>query len=89
MKIRYKKLNANAVCPTYGSEYAAGADSKLYGSVTNKDLSEKLKADHKIDIDKRKITLAEPVKTFGTFNADAKLFNDVSAKIKFTVVGKK
>ena len=70
-------------------EYAAGADSKLYGSVTNKDLAEKLAANYKIIIDKRKIVLPEPVKTFGTFTADAKLFADVSAKIKFTVTSKK
>ena len=70
-------------------EYAAGADSKLYGSVTNKDLAEKLAAEYKISIDKRKIVLAEPVKTFGTFTADAKLYSDVTAKIKFTVTSKK
>lgn len=70
-------------------EYAAGADSKLYGSVTNKDLSDKLKTEHGIVIDKRKIMLSEPVKTFGTFSADAKLYSDVSAKIKFTVTSKK
>jgi len=70
-------------------EYAAGADSKLYGSVTNKDISEKLKSAYGIDIDKRKITLAEPIKTFGTFTADAKLFSDVNAKIKITVTSKK
>ena len=70
-------------------EYAAGADSKLYGSVTNKDLSDKLKTEHGIVIDKRKIMLSDPVKTFGTFSADAKLYSDVSAKIKFTVTSKK
>ena len=69
-------------------EYAAGADCKLYGSVTNKDISDKLKNEYKIDIDKRKITLAEPVKSFGSFTADAKLFTDVSAKIKLTVKSK-
>lgn len=70
-------------------EYAAGADSKLYGSVTNKDLAQKLSDDYKISIDKRKIVLAEPVKTFGTFTADVKLYSDVAAKIKFTVTSKK
>ena len=37
MKIRYKKLNANAVCPTYGSEYAAGAD--LYALTEGEDIT--------------------------------------------------
>lgn len=70
-------------------EYAAGSDSKLYGSVTNKDVSDMLKSKHGIDIDKRKITLAEPIKTFGSFSAEAKLFSDVSAKVKITVTSKK
>ncbi len=70
-------------------EYAAGSDSKLYGSVTNKDVSDMLKSKHGIDIDKRKITLAEPIKTFGSFSAEAKLFSDVNAKIKISVTSKK
>ncbi len=70
-------------------EYAAGPDKKLYGSVTAKDISEELQKKHGIAIDKRKITLAEPIKSFGTFKADAKLFNDVSGKITVEVTSKK
>ncbi|MBR2387816.1 MAG: 50S ribosomal protein L9 [Clostridia bacterium] len=93
-KIETERAEAKAVAAklegiTLVFEYAAGADSKLYGSVTNKDLAEKLAAEYKITVDKRKIVLAEPVKTFGTFTADAKLYSDVSAKIKFTVTSKK
>ena len=84
-----KEIAAKLENITLVFEYAAGSDSKLYGSVTNKDLSDKLASAHGISIDKRKITLAEPVKTFGTFSADAKLYTDVSAKIKFTVTSKK
>ena len=93
-KIDTERAEAKAVAAkleniTLVFEYAAGADSKLYGSVTNKDLAEKLASEYKITVDKRKIVLAEPVKTFGTFTADAKLYSDVSAKIKFTVTSKK
>lgn len=70
-------------------EYAAGPDKKLYGSVTAKDISEELQKKHGIAIDKRKITLTEPIKSFGTFKADAKLFNDVSGKITVEVTSKK
>ena len=45
--------------------------------LTQEDLAEKLAAEYKIVIDKRKIVLAEPVKTFGTFTADAKLRNQI------------
>ena len=69
-------------------EYATGGDKKLYGAVTNKDIADKLKSDYNIEIDKRKIVLSENVKTFGEFTADAKLYTDVSAKIKFTVARK-
>ena len=84
-----KEIAAKLENITLVFEYAAGSDSKLYGSVTNKDLSDKLSSAYGISIDKRKISLAEPVKTFGTFSADAKLYTDVSAKIKFTVTSKK
>lgn len=69
-------------------EYAAGPDKKLYGSVTAKDISEELKKKHGIDIDKRKITLAEPIKSFGDFKADVKLYTDVIGKINVRVTSK-
>lgn len=69
-------------------EYAAGPDKKLYGSVTSKDIAEALKKAHGIEIDKRKITLAENIKSFGSFKADVKLFSDVNGKINIEVVSK-
>ncbi len=69
-------------------EYAAGPDKKLYGSVTSKDIAEALKRDHGIEIDKRKITLKENIKSFGNFSADVKLFADVTGKINILVASK-
>lgn len=68
--------------------YAAGPDKKLYGSVTAKNIADALKRDHGIDIDKRKITLREPIKAFGNFQADVRLFADVDGKITISVAGK-
>jgi len=68
--------------------YAAGPDKRLYGSVTSKEIAETLKKEHGIDVDKRKITLAEPIKSFGTYKVDVKLFTDVSGKITVEVCGK-
>ena len=68
--------------------YSAGPDKKLYGSVTAKDISEELKKKHGIDIDKRRITLAEPIKSFGDFKADVKLYTDVIGKINVRVTSK-
>lgn len=69
-------------------EYAAGPDKKLYGSVTSKDIAEALKKEHGIELDKRKITLSENIKSFGNFTADVKLFGDVSGKINVLVTAK-
>ena len=69
-------------------QYAAGPDKRLYGSVTSKEIAEALKKDFGIEIDKRKITLAVPIKSFGTFSADVRLFTDVVGKIHVEVNGK-
>ena len=68
--------------------YAAGPDKRLYGSVTAKDISDALKKDFNIEIDKRKITLNEPIKSFGNFKADVRLFSGVDGVINVSVVGK-
>ncbi len=70
-------------------EYASGPDKKLYGAVTSKDISEALKRDHGIDIDKRKITTTENIKSFGNFTADVKLYTGVVGKINILVESKK
>ena len=69
--------------------YAAGPDKKLYGSVTAKDIADALQKEHNIIIDKRKINLASPIKSFGEFTADVKLFTDVTGKIHIEVTSKK
>ena len=68
--------------------YAAGPDKRLYGSVTSKEIAEALKKDYGIELDKRKITLAEPIKSFGTFKAEVRLFTDVNGTITVEVCGK-
>ncbi len=66
----------------------SGADGRLYGSVTAKEIAEALEAQHKLTVDKRKITIAEPIKAFGTYHLDVKLYTDVSGKIHLVVSDK-
>lgn len=63
----------------------AGQNGKLFGSVTSKEVSEKLKAEFDITVDKRKITM-EDIKAFGTYEAEVKLYTGISAKI-YVMVG--
>lgn len=58
----------------------AGANGKLFGSVTAKDVSAVIKNDLGLDIDKRKISV-EDIKQFGTYEAEIKVYQGISAKI--------
>lgn len=58
----------------------AGANGKLFGSVTSKDISAKIKQDLSLDIDKRKIAV-DDIKQFGTYEAEIKVYQGISAKI--------
>ena len=63
---------------------ASGADGRLYGAVTAKDIAEALEKDFGIVVDKRKMELADAIKTYGTYSVSVKLYTDVVGK--FTVV---
>lgn len=63
----------------------AGANGKLFGSVTSKDISAKIKQDLSLDIDKRKIAV-EDIKQFGTYEAEIKVYQGISAKIYVQVI---
>ena len=58
----------------------AGANGKLFGSVTSKDVSKQIKDELGIDIDKRKIVMPD-VKAFGTVQAEIKVYQGISAKV--------
>ena len=68
--------------------HEAGKENKLYGAVTTKEIVEYLKQEYNIDIDKKKLMLDAPLKTFGTYKIKAKLFTDVTATITVQVVEK-
>ena len=63
----------------------AGTDGRVYGSVTSKDIAEQLAAQHKIDVDKRKIVLDAPIKSYGTYTLDVKLYPEISGKLSVLV----
>jgi large subunit ribosomal protein L9 len=62
----------------------AGESGKLFGTVTAGDIADALKVAG-VEIDRRKITLEAPVKLLGKYEAEAKLFSDVTVKVAFEV----
>ncbi len=59
----------------------AGAGGKLFGSITSKEIAEELAKQQKMEIDKRKIELDEPIKAYGSYQVPVKLGFGVEGKI--------
>lgn len=64
----------------------AGEGGRLFGSITSKDISEALKKQHKIDIDRRKIELKDNIKSIGITTVEVKVYPEISASLKVEVI---
>ena len=64
----------------------AGSSGKLFGAVTSQEISDALKEQHGIDIEKNKIVQADPIKTFGSYQVKAKLGYEVSGTVNVLVI---
>lgn len=62
-----------------------GANGKLFGSVTAKEIAEAVNAQLKVAVDKKKISLKSDIKNFGTYTAEIKLYVGISAKVTVEV----
>ena len=62
----------------------AGANGKLFGSVTSKEVAAEIKKQLGLDIDKRKVVMHD-IKSFGSFEAEVKLYQGISAKLSVVV----
>lgn len=66
----------------------AGENGKIFGGVSSKEISELLKEEYKIIVDKKKIDLKETIKTLGTKEITIKLYEGVIANLKIDVISK-
>ncbi len=64
----------------------AGANGKIFGGVTPKEIAEELNKKHKIQIDKKKIVLKDTIKNIGTFTVDIKFGDGVNAKLALSII---
>lgn len=62
-----------------------GNNDKLFGSITSLDISDSLKKDYNIEIDKRKIELKESIKSLGNFNVNIRVYPEIVASVKVIV----
>lgn len=63
----------------------AGDNGKLFGSVTSKDVSEALTAQHHIKLDKKKFVMPDGIKALGTTIVDVKIYTGVTGKLTVVV----
>lgn len=64
---------------------SSGADGRLYGSITSKDIAEHLEKDYGITVDKRKVQLSDPIRAYGKYDLDVKLYTDIVGKVHVLV----
>lgn len=63
----------------------AGEEEKLFGSITSMDIAAALKNEG-IDIDKKKISLEEPIKRLGSYSVSIKIHPEITAQLNISVV---
>ena len=63
----------------------AGENGKIFGGITAKEISEELKKQNNIEVDKKKIVLLETIKTLGKFTIDIKLYEGITAKLTIDI----
>ena len=76
-----KKISAVSVVV----KIKVGETGKLFGALNTQAIADALKAQHNIDIDKKKIVLADPIKSIGIYTVTIKPYAEVSAKLQVTV----
>ena len=64
---------------------SSGADGRLYGSITSKDIADHLQKDYGITVDKRKIQLSDAIRAYGKYDLDVKLYTDIVGKVHVLV----
>ncbi len=80
-----KELATRLATITLIFKLKAGEQGKTFGSVTNKDIAEALKREHRIEIDRAKIALPDPLRALGAHSVEIRLMPDVRAKVTVAV----
>lgn len=81
-----KELGAKLEESSVTLSIKAGEGGRAFGSVSNKEISKAITAQLKLDIDKKKIILNDPIKSIGSFEVPIKLHKDVTARLSVKVV---
>ena len=84
VKVEFEALAVKISALEVSFTRKVGEEGKMFGSVTSEEIAEAVKAKG-FEVDKRKVELAEPIKTLGSHEVTIKLHHEVSAKVKVIV----
>lgn len=80
-----QELSNKISAMTFTIKAKAGDEGKLFGSVTTMDIAELLQKEG-IEIDKKKISLDEPIKRLGSYSVNVKIHSEISTQLKVEVI---
>lgn len=83
-----KELAEKIATLTVKIKLATGADGRVYGSITAKDICDAMAQQHGITFDKHKLVLSAPIKALGTHSVPVKLYADITGTINVLVTDK-
>lgn len=63
----------------------SSSEGKMYGSITNKDIADKILSFKKIEVDRKKIELEDTIKEIGNYDIDIKLYKDVKCTVNVVI----
>jgi large subunit ribosomal protein L9 len=82
----YRELITKLADATLKVGVKAGANGKIFGSVTNVQIAQALKEQYEVDIERRKIEVPEEVKELGTYVATLNLYTDIVGEVRFELI---
>ena len=85
VKSQGKKNDVIEVSDGYARNYLIPRKLAVEADITSKEIAERLEKDHGISVDKRKIQLSDPIRAYGQYDLDVKLYTDVAGKIHVLV----
>lgn len=87
---RKRKEEAQAISKqledkNFSFQVKAGEQGRLFGSLTTKEIASEIEKQYNLKLDRRKLSIDEPIRSLGTYNVKAKLHPEVSFEFKIIV----
>ena len=80
-----KEFAAKLDGKTVAIKAKVGESGKLFGAISNKDIADAIKNQYKIEIDKKKIVLNDPIKTAGNHDVEIRIYAGVVTKVNVKI----